>query len=334
VLRFCKKQIQSGRVHRSGVDGLTSFFLALVLTAGALISPQAIAAAHSALPTVPTQTINKAGRSTSLSLDQLKEQLKKFSIRIICWSPADQKAVIKVNSPGSLSREQWRKVILESFTNILIVKQDNETLIYLLPAGVSSKHVQAVARYTAPTTNPFAEFDRKALEPVKSLDVLPEIALLQKLDSEERKSGIRYERFVNPPEIVSAYSFKVEYVAQLQAMAPINDKSTSQQELTGFPSSGGMLEFIQSQTDKQWLQMRSKSGYLYLTTTEANAPQFTIQQNRDGQETIAMRASMPNGTPFSYTIAKTGNTFTSTINLVSNKGPITLLDFATLGGTP
>lgn len=307
----------------------------LLMAAGLLASKQAVAADMTPHSVQPPHGSNKVERATPLSLEQLKRHLKKFSIRIICWSQADQKAVIKVRNPATLSREQWRKVISESFANKLFVKKGSETVVYLLPAGVSASRVSAVTGYTPPATDPFAEFDRKVLEPVKSLDDLPEIALLQQLWNEEKKSGIKYERFVNPPDVASAYSFRVEYVPQLQAMMPVAGKSSlSQQELTGFPSSGGVLEFIQSQTDWQWLQMRGKSGYLYLTTAEANAPLFTVQQNKDGHETIAMRSAMPNGTPFSYTIVKTGNTFTSTTNLVSGKGPITLLDFAALGGTP
>lgn len=297
-----------------------------------MISQQAVAAAPTAQR---IQKSNKVSRDSSLSLDQLKRWLEKISIRIVCLSPDDLKAIIKVNNPAALNRSQWLSVISKSFSNKLFVHKNNETIVYLLPPGISTSRMLAVTSYTAPATDPFVEYDSKALVPVKSLDDLPEILLLQKFDGEEKKSGINYERFINPPDAVSAYSFRVEYVPQLQAMTPISDKSPSQQqELTGFSSSGGVLEFIQSQTDSQWLQMRSKSGYLYLTTVEVNAPLFTIQQSSDGREIIAMRSIMPNGTPFSYTIVKTGNTFTSTTNLVSNKGPITLLDFAALGVKP
>lgn len=311
------------------VNGVLSIFLVVAMS-----SQQAKAVGMVVPPIAGVQGASQVSKVTSLSLDQLNEWLKKFSYRIICWSPADQKIIIKVNNPASLSRKQWRKVVSESFANKMFVTESNETIIYLLPPGISSNRVQAVSHYMAPTADPFAGFDSAGLVSVKTLDELPEIKLLKQLSAAEKKSGIAYERFVNPPNAVSAYAFKVEYSPQLQAMAPIPDKSTQQQELTGFPSAGGVLEFIQSQTDKQWLQMRSPSGSLYLTTNESNSPQFTIQQNRVGQETIAMRAVMPNGTPFSYTIIKTGNSFTSTTNLISNKGPITLLDFASLGVTP
>jgi len=283
-------------------------------------------------------SINASASETSKSVKKfdilgLQKHLETYHIHLIDWSQLSSSRQLfvidikKINTQNKLLT--WLR---RSLPRVGEVNHNNSITVYILPVGITNATVEAAAHYQAPKKDMFAAFNPNKVKPIKNIMNLLEIKSLQDFFKQEKAQGIHYERFVNPPSNNSAYSFDVKYLEMMDQMVPVSKNGVSAfGKAEGFIYVGSVFELFKVRQQEKWLGYR-QNGVMYLTKKDAEAPLISIEKKNSGDLRIQLRATMPNGTPFSYRIDTVGHTFTSTTHLMAGSDLLVLRDYAKIGG--
>lgn len=198
--------------------------------------------------------------------------------------------------------------------------------IYLLPTGVQSDLLTR-ARKIATDSQAFAAVD--AIGPLTPATgtVLeqPEVRALKGLSELEKGLDIHYQRFVNPADLSSSYSFKLRYDSRFGSLVPYarnGEAVTGRME--GFTSFSSVYAFIESNADHFVAQRSGPNLYLRL---EGDQESIMRLKGNIRQIEITTRAHPKAGPILDFQLVGNEGSAHSIAKITHDTGVLTLVDF-------
>ena len=273
--------------------------------------------------------------NAKLTMAELMPILEKHKIKLIDWRNISEVETYSVDFKKYTNQSTWLNYLKRQFSNCwAIIYKPKWKEIFLLPKGVSSNNFKQLLNkptvFGGNSEDHSAKFNPKLLRAHKDITTLKEIKTLAEFAAEEKARGIHFERFVNPPDISSAYSFTVKFVEQLDSMMPVQKNGEPRSGLIeGFTSPGQVYDFISS---KSLWYISHQKGILYLCLEKKGGnPLITIQKSDKGRVTIKGKVTMPNNKKMSYSIKAKKSEFFCRTTFEYSEDPIILVDFAKIG---
>jgi len=270
-----------------------------------------------------------------LTMAELIPILAKHKIKLIDWRDISEVETYSVDFEKYTNQSTWLNYLKRQFSNCCaIIYKPKWKEIFLLPKGVSANNFKQLLDkstvFDEKSKDHSAKFNPKLLRVHKDISTLKKIKTLAKFAVEEKAHGIHFERFVNPPDISSTYSFTVKFVEQLDAMMPVQKNGEPRSGLIeGFTSPGQVYNFISS---KSLWYISHQNGILYMCLEKKGGNSLiTIQKSDKGRIIIDGKVTMPNNKKMSYSIKAKKSEFFCRTTFEYSEDPIILVDFAKIG---
>jgi len=273
---------------------------------------------------------NNDNKLTIITMESLIKIASKHNVLIIDWQDIKRSKQYKIYPHILKNEKDLLNFIKKEFNNWAITHSKNYQEFYLLPQGILPETVQKIKSTSSKNNKSFHSLVKPdKLKKTNNYQKHSQLNQIKKFAQNEKIQGIHFERFINPKTFESAYSFDVEYIKSIESMMPVQKNGKKQAKiLEGFTSPGEFYRFLLSK--RQWWVYEKKDILFISTDQKGNKGMIRIEKNND-HTLIHARIRLPDNKKMTYHIDLDDQSFQSTTTILSESGPITLVDFATLG---
>ncbi|KPA13393.1 hypothetical protein MHK_006395 [Candidatus Magnetomorum sp. HK-1] len=273
---------------------------------------------------------NKNKALKNITMESLAKVALKHNISIIDWQNTPQSKQYKIYPHILKNEKDLINFLKKKFNNWAITHSPNHQEFYLLPKGISPETVQKIkSNDSTKKKNILPSAKPGQLKKTGNYKKFSQLIQIKKFAKKEKIQGLHFERFINPKTFVSAYSFDVEYIKALDSMMPVKKNGKSQAKiLEGFTSPSEFYRFLLSKS--KWWTYANKNTLFMSTDQQGNKGMIRIVNNND-HTLINAHIIISENKKMNYHIKLNDQSFKTTTTIHSESGPITLLDYATLG---
>jgi len=273
---------------------------------------------------------NVDNKLTIITMESLMKTASKLNISIIDWQNTKRSKQYKIYPHILKNEKDLLNFLKKEFNNWAITHSKDHKKLYLLPQGITPETVQKIKNKTSKKHKVFHSSVKPGkLKKTSNYQRFSQLHQIKKFAKNEKVQGIHFERFINPKTFESAYSFDIEYIKEIGSMMPVAKNGKKQAKiLEGFTSPGEFYSFISSKS--KWWIYENKNTLFMSTDQQGNKGRISIEQHND-YTLISAYIKMPDNKIMTYQIDLDDQSFKSTTTIQSESGPITLVDFATLG---
>lgn len=252
---------------------------------------------------------------------------KQLGIELIDLRGREQKAPLISPVPPFATKDDFLRFLKDAQPNSAVIYRERGSIrVYLLPTGVKSDLLSR-AKEIADDSTVFASVNRMGQLELVSTPIMeqPEVIALKTLTELEKGQDIHYQRFVNPSDLSSSYSFKIKYDARFDSLVPYerNGEAVSGR-MEGFTSYASVYNFIAAHAES--LAGQRSGEILYLMLNEDQASLMSLKGTAQKME-ITSKARPKDGPSMDFRIVGNHASSESIARIQHDAGVVTLVDF-------